>query len=78
MLIEIGKAPSMGAQAHALLLNSIDPGTAMPSSKRDHARIERRLIASLIDACEAAKAEIVGFDWLTHEATTKRFLKAGA
>lgn len=35
----------------------------MPSSKRDHARIERRLIASLTDACEAAKAEIVGFDW---------------
>lgn len=45
----------------------------MPSSKRDHARIERRLIASLTDACEAAKAEIVGFDWLTHEADYQAF-----
>ncbi|MGU0799789.1 hypothetical protein ACSETL_32560, partial [Pseudomonas aeruginosa] len=45
----------------------------MPSSKRDHARIERRLIASLTDACEAAKAEIVGFDWLTHEANYQAF-----
>jgi hypothetical protein len=39
----------------------------MPSSKRDHARIERRLIAALTHACETAKAEIIGFDWLTHE-----------
>lgn len=45
----------------------------MPSSKRDHARIERRLIGSLTDACEAAKAEIVGFDWLTHEADYQAF-----
>ena len=45
----------------------------MPSSKRNHARIERRLIASLTDACETAKAEIVGFDWLTHEADYQAF-----
>lgn len=45
----------------------------MPSSKRDHARIERRLIASLTDACETAKAEIVGFDWLTHEVDYQAF-----
>ena len=36
-------------------------------SKRDQAQIERRLVASLTEACETAKAEIVGFSWLTHE-----------
>ena len=38
----------------------------MTSSKRDHARIERRLIARLTEACETAKCEINGFAWLTH------------
>ncbi|AJP53435.1 MULTISPECIES: hypothetical protein [Pseudomonas] len=38
----------------------------MTSSKRDSARIERRLVATLTDACETAKAEIPGFEWLTH------------
>ncbi|XVJ47270.1 hypothetical protein ACDZ94_22580 [Pseudomonas sp. UBT] len=38
----------------------------MPSTKRDNARIERRLVATLTEACEIAKAEIPGFDWLTH------------
>lgn len=38
----------------------------MPSSKREQARIERRLVASLTDACETAKGQIVGFCWLTH------------
>ena len=38
----------------------------MPPASRDHARIERRLIAALTDACEIAKAEIAGFEWLTH------------
>ncbi len=33
----------------------------MPSSKREQARLERRLVASLTDACETAKAQIVGF-----------------
>ena len=36
-------------------------------SKRDQAQIERRLVATLTDACETAKAEIIGFCWLTHE-----------
>jgi hypothetical protein len=36
-------------------------------SKRDQARIERRLVATLTEACETAKAEIAGFSWLTHE-----------
>lgn len=36
-------------------------------NKRDQARIERRLAATLTEACETAKAEIVGFCWLTHE-----------
>ncbi|MBT9263374.1 hypothetical protein KKQ10_00650 [Pseudomonas sp. MG-9] len=38
----------------------------MPLGKRELARIERRLIATLTDACETAKAEIKGFTWLTH------------
>ncbi|WDR37829.1 hypothetical protein NN484_08840 [Pseudomonas serboccidentalis] len=40
----------------------------MPPGKRELARIERRLIATLTDACETAKAEIKGFTWLTHTA----------
>ena len=36
-------------------------------SMRDQAHIERRLVATLTEACETAKAEIVGFSWLTHE-----------
>jgi hypothetical protein len=36
--------------------------------KRELARIERRLIATLTDACETAKSEIRGFAWLTHTA----------
>lgn len=38
----------------------------MPPTPRDNARLERRLVATLTDACETAKAEIPGFDWLTH------------
>jgi len=38
----------------------------MPTPKRDNARLERRLVATLTEACETAKAEIPGFDWLTH------------
>ncbi len=45
----------------------------MPSSKRDHARLERQLITCLTDACETAKSEIVGFQWLTHEADFEAF-----
>jgi len=35
-------------------------------SKREQAQNERRLTAALTRACEAAKAELVGFVWLTH------------
>ncbi|MBA1202147.1 hypothetical protein G7009_10310 [Pseudomonas capeferrum] len=45
----------------------------MPSSKRENARIERRLVATLTQACETAKAEITGFDWLTHEVDQEAF-----
>jgi hypothetical protein len=40
----------------------------MPPGKRELARIERRLITTLTEACETAKAEIKGFTWLTHTA----------
>ncbi|TDV58204.1 hypothetical protein EC919_101250 [Pseudomonas graminis] len=40
----------------------------MPPGKRELARIERRLIATLTEACETAKSEIKGFTWLTHMA----------
>ncbi|RBC01490.1 hypothetical protein C3E97_012855 [Pseudomonas sp. MWU12-2115] len=40
----------------------------MPPGKRELAQIERRLIATLTDACETAKGEIKGFTWLTHTA----------
>lgn len=48
----------------------------MLSSKRDLARIERRLIKSLTQACETAKAEITGFDWLTHEVDHQTFAQS--
>ena len=38
----------------------------MPLTKRETARLERRLVATLTEACETAKAEIPGFEWLTH------------
>lgn len=40
----------------------------MPPGKRELARIERRLITTLTEACETAKVEIKGFVWLTHTA----------
>lgn len=40
----------------------------MPPGKREMAQIERRLITTLTEACETAKAEIKGFTWLTHTA----------
>jgi hypothetical protein len=45
-------------------------------TKREQARIERRLIETLTDACETAKAEIVGFCWLTHEVNYDAFPKS--
>ncbi|MBA6096240.1 hypothetical protein [Pseudomonas juntendi] len=42
-------------------------------SKRELARLERELVACLTEACEAAKAEIVGFSWLTHRLDPHEF-----
>ncbi|WP_347900853.1 hypothetical protein [Pseudomonas purpurea] len=36
-------------------------------NKREQASTEKRLAATLTEACETAKVEIVGFSWLTHE-----------
>lgn len=45
----------------------------MASSKRKYSGIERELIRALTRACETAKAEIVGFQWLTHEVDYQQF-----
>lgn len=45
----------------------------MASSKRKHSGIERELARALTHACEAAKAEIVGFQWLTHQVNYMHF-----
>lgn len=41
--------------------------------KRELARLERELVACLTDACETAKAQIVGFSWLTHRLDPDQF-----
>lgn len=43
------------------------------SSKRKYAAIERELARALTTACETAKSEIVGFQWLTHEVDYEAF-----
>lgn len=45
----------------------------MSLSKREQSRIERTLAATLTEACEAGKAAIVGFQWLTHDVDYQRF-----
>jgi hypothetical protein len=55
---------------------SIVPEPSMPPSKRDHTRIKRRLVATLTEACEIAKAEITGFEWLTHQVDYQAFAKS--
>ena len=45
----------------------------MNLSKREQSRIERTLAATLTEACEAGKAAIVGFQWLTHDVDYQRF-----
>lgn len=45
----------------------------MASSKRKHSAIERELARALTTACEVAKSEIVGFEWLTHRVDYARF-----
>ena len=39
----------------------------MVSGKRHNKQMERQLIAALTAVCEAAKAEMPGFGWLTHD-----------
>ncbi|MNG81463.1 hypothetical protein D3C81_513390 [compost metagenome] len=41
--------------------------------KREIARLERELVTCLTEACETAKAEIVGFSWLTHRLDPDNF-----
>lgn len=48
----------------------------MPPGKRELARIERRLITTLTEACETAKGEIKGFAWLTHVADLNALAKS--
>lgn len=38
----------------------------MTLSRREQAHLERLLSQTLTEACETAKAELVGFQWLTH------------
>lgn len=45
----------------------------MSSPKRKYSAIERELIRALTTACETAKSEIVGFQWLTHEVDYEEF-----
>lgn len=45
----------------------------MPSPKRKYSGIERELIRALTLACETAKSEIVGFQWLTHDVDYEQF-----
>ncbi|WP_460126088.1 hypothetical protein [Pseudomonas sp. S2_C03] len=45
----------------------------MASLKRKYSAIERELARALTIACEAAKSEIVGFEWLTHRVDYTRF-----
>ena len=39
----------------------------MGSLSRNHSRIDRELTQELTWACEQAKSEISGFEWLTHQ-----------
>lgn len=45
----------------------------MSSSKRKFSGMERELARTLTSACETAKSEIVGFQWLTHEVDYEHF-----
>lgn len=45
----------------------------MAMNKRQQNQIERQLIATLTEACNVAKAEIPGFEWLTHDTGNQAF-----
>ncbi len=42
-------------------------------AKRERGKMERKLIASLTQACEEAKPMLTGFTWLTHTVDYQRF-----
>ncbi|MBZ9780133.1 hypothetical protein K9857_01010 [Pseudomonas sp. REP124] len=43
------------------------------STKPKHSAMERELSRALTWACELAKSEIVGYEWLTHRVDYQRF-----
>lgn len=45
----------------------------MASSKRQHHAMERELARALTRACESAKGQILGFEWLTHRVNYDSF-----
>jgi hypothetical protein len=45
----------------------------MKPDKRERKQMERQLVVALTEACEAAKVEIPGFCWLTHDNGTNQF-----
>ncbi len=45
----------------------------MQMNKREQAQLERCLAATLTEACETAKAQVIGFSWLTHVVDYARF-----
>jgi hypothetical protein len=45
----------------------------MASPKRKYSGVERELIRTLTRACETAKSEIIGFQWLTHDVDYQQF-----
>ncbi|MGI4840831.1 MAG: hypothetical protein ACRYF9_24820 [Janthinobacterium lividum] len=45
----------------------------MASLKRQYSGIERELARALTRACETAKSEIPGFEWLTHRVDYNHF-----
>lgn len=45
----------------------------MASLKRQYSGIERELVRALTRACETAKSEIPGFEWLTHRVDYQQF-----
>lgn len=42
-------------------------------AKRERGKMERKLTASLTHACEQAKPDLPGFEWLTHSVDYQRF-----
>ena len=50
-----------------LLYNTMKP------NKRELKQIERQFVVALTEACEAAKTEIPGFCWLTHDNGANQF-----